>query len=230
MAIDWQKYWNELAQNSDFHAQVGRTVANKPLDNEIIEKIVARIVQILDLQAEDILLDVCCGNGMISHHLAKYCKAVIGVDISSEQISLAKQFNSAENISYFVADATKLSEVIHNQANKINLYFSFQYIDTQEKGERTLAEMKKCLLANGKILIGDVPEKEKRMRFYTSLRSKIWYVYYELRKKNPMGKFWHYKEMLHIAQKTGFTIEKIAQPEEFPYSHYRCDYLLIPVS
>ena len=226
MAIDWQKYWNELAQNSDFHAQVGRTVANKSLDNEIVEQITKRIVHYLDLQPSDILIDVCCGNGMISRQLAQYCQKVIAVDISPQQIALANQFNAAENITYLVGDALNLSEIVHYQANKINLYFSFQYLDSLQKGEKALSEMKKCLLSEGKIFIGDVPEKERCKHFYTSLRSKIWFLYYELRNRNPMGKFWSYKEMYFIAKKTGFTIEKIAQPAKLPYSHYRCDFLL----
>jgi len=226
MAIDWQKYWNELAQNADFHAQVGRTVANKSIDNEIVEQITKRIVHYLDLQPSDILIDACCGNGMISRQLAKHCQKVIAVDISPQQIALAKQFNAAENITYLVGDVLNLSEIIHYQAHKINMYFSFQYLDNLQKGEKTLLEMQKCLLAKGKVFIGDVPEKEKWQNFYVSLRSKIWFLYYELRNRNPMGKFWSYKEMNFIAQKTGFTIEKIVQPVKLPYAHYRCDFLL----
>lgn len=226
MAIDWQKYWNELAQKENLNAQVGRTIGNKPIDNEVIDKIVKQVVLYLDLQPSDVLLDVCCGNGMISKHLAKYCQKVIAVDISPQQIALAQKLNMAENITYLVGDATKLSEVVHNQVNKINLYFSFQYLDNLQKGEKTLAEMQKCLLKNGKVFIGDVPEKEKWARFYASFRAKIWFLYYELRNKNPMGKFWSYKEMQQIAAKTGFSVEKIIQPTDLPYAHYRCDYAL----
>jgi hypothetical protein len=41
-----------------------------------------------------------------------------------------------------------------------------------------------------------------------------------------MGKFWSRTEMEFIAQKAGFTIEKIVQPANLPYAHYRCDFLL----
>lgn len=56
------------------------------------------------------ILDLCCGTGRVSRHLAEEGYDVTGVDISSEMIIRAKQIAEKENLSikYYVQDASLL--------------------------------------------------------------------------------------------------------------------------
>ncbi|MFH0753105.1 MAG: class I SAM-dependent methyltransferase [Candidatus Omnitrophota bacterium] len=53
------------------------------------------------------VLDIGCGTGITSRHLAKRAKRVIAVDLSEVLIDYAIHETTKENISYFVADITE---------------------------------------------------------------------------------------------------------------------------
>jgi len=57
-----------------------------------------------NLKPTDIVLDVGCGNGYNSYQIAKKVKKVVGVDINSEYISLAKKKYNKENIEFLNQD------------------------------------------------------------------------------------------------------------------------------
>ena len=48
------------------------------------------MVEKLKITKEDVVLDFGCGTGAIALNLAKYCKKVICVDISSEMLDILK--------------------------------------------------------------------------------------------------------------------------------------------
>ena len=56
----------------------------------------------------EILVDVGCGNGQSTNIFQPYCKKIIGIDASSEQIKLAQQHNRYDNIQYIEGIAEKL--------------------------------------------------------------------------------------------------------------------------
>lgn len=63
------------------------------------------IEPLLDIQPEQHLLDIACGNGLFSRRLAALGANVTAFDFSSELIKLAKN-RDTRNISYHVVDAT----------------------------------------------------------------------------------------------------------------------------
>jgi 2-polyprenyl-3-methyl-5-hydroxy-6-metoxy-1,4-benzoquinol methylase len=59
------------------------------------------------LQPSDTVLDIGCGNGKVSYHLAQKAKHVVGVDLKASNIKKASQLFSLPNLSFSVADATR---------------------------------------------------------------------------------------------------------------------------
>ena len=57
-----------------------------------------------NITPDDIVLDLGCGAGDISHYLAKYGGNVTGLDVSVDMIEHAKNFNCGHNISFEVVD------------------------------------------------------------------------------------------------------------------------------
>lgn len=55
-------------------------------------------------------IDVCCGSGVLTEAIVKRNKpaAIVGVDISPEQIDFARQHRAGDNVTFEVADATSL--------------------------------------------------------------------------------------------------------------------------
>jgi ubiquinone/menaquinone biosynthesis C-methylase UbiE len=223
--MNWKSYWDELARKSNPLAQVARTKGSAALDDRLLDQIATDIAEKLDLQPTDRVLDVCCGNGLLSIRLSQYCSTLTGVDISEKQIQHARQ-QKHSNLQFMVGDATTLSQTVQGPFDKINLYFSFQYLDTPTKAQQALTEMASLLTSDGKILLGDVPQREKLAVFYPKWMDRQKYRLRLLLGRSHMGRFWGAGELVRMAEKVGLATERIEQPKHLPYHAYRCDYLL----
>lgn len=104
----WESYRNVDAQSEDdLFLQVGKTVARQPISREIFDSMVERIVSSLEVADEDHLLDMCCGNGLVSYELARVAGHVTGIDFADHLIRAAVQFKSSPNIDYRVGDVVR---------------------------------------------------------------------------------------------------------------------------
>lgn len=60
-----------------------------------------------NVDKDDVVLDVGCGNGALSYDVAKKAKKVVGIDLNEKNISFAKERYSKENIQYICGDVLK---------------------------------------------------------------------------------------------------------------------------
>lgn len=83
-----------------------------------------------NVNPEDVVLDIGCGNGALSYDLAKKVKKVVAIDLSESNIKIAKEKYFSLNIEYKIGDATKfdfkekfdiiiLSNVLEHIENRI---------------------------------------------------------------------------------------------------------------
>ncbi len=228
--MDWKKKWEQIAfTESNLMAQVGRISVVSSITNATMIEIEKDIVLKMNILKSDNLLDVCCGNGLLSSLLAKHCQSVTGVDFTEALIQTAQNNFGRAGVSFYWGDAFDLSALFENQKfDKILLYFSFQYFDSFEKGKKVISEMLKLLAPNGVIFIGDVPDYARYGNHYKTVLQRIRFHYVNLRGKNQIGKFWKESEMLKIEESLNLSIEIKKQPPHLPYSSYRQDYLLKP--
>ena len=59
-----------------------------------------------NIKKKDKVLDIGCGNGILTFDLSKKAKKVVGIDIQAEKIKEAKKKFNCDNIIYIVGDAT----------------------------------------------------------------------------------------------------------------------------
>lgn len=223
--MNWEAFWNEQAKQPQELQQVGRINSGQKTAAELHTRIAEHIKHHLALEANDKLLDVCCGNGELSRLLAPAVQHCLGVDFSESLIKRA-QAHSTDNLHFVRADAMQLSG-LGQSFNKINLYFSFQYFDTYEKGLRVLSEMNSLLVPGGRIFIGDTPDAREWHRYYNSPLKKLRYFYQKLKGTEPMGKFWHAEEFEKMAAWLDLQVQIFEEPEDLPYASYRFDAVFI---
>ncbi len=60
-----------------------------------------------NINSNDIVLDIGCGNGALTYDVAKKAKKIIGIDLNKNNIAIAEEKYSAPNINYIVGDVTK---------------------------------------------------------------------------------------------------------------------------
>ncbi len=224
--MNWKQFWQQQANVNDPLLQVGRKGGLSRQD-DFLETYAAYVAQQLQLTKDDIVLDVCCGNGMLTHYLATYCKAIVGVDFSQPHIDYAQQHFAATNIQFTCLDALQLgSETFSGETGftKSTLCFSFQYFESVQAGLKVIEGVFKH--TRGPLFIGDIPNRDRFFVYYHSPVELARLVKQMLFNRNDMGKFWSEYELDFIAKKIGGKGRKISQPDHFPYAHYRMDYLI----
>lgn len=226
--MNWEQFWNNTASQTDnLSLQVGRSVNGVPADDKTLNEIIVHISTLLKIQNTDNVLDVCCGNGMLTTLLADKCKTIVGVDLSEKLIAEANQKNIKLNIVYQKANAVELDELfVENQFDKINLYFSFQYFENIEIATKLISSLLYVLKPGGSILLGDIPDYNKKYVFYNSFEKKFRLFVQNIKGTNTMGKFWNPSELESICKKLGASSQTLNEPTHLPYSHYRFDFLI----
>lgn len=222
--MNWQEYWNQLARaESDPQRQVARVKNRRRLGAEDTNMVVGHLASLLDLQPTDRLLDLCCGNGLLTRQFAQNCEQVVGIDLAPAMIESARKYHAADNIQYFQGNATEADTIAKGTFDKVLLQFSFQYLSRKE-GKKAIQGMVRLLKPGGVIVLGDVPDLEKLHIFLPSFPARMKYRIQRWRGTDQMGKFWSEKEMIQIS--AGLQIEKLKQPTHLPYADYRVDYRL----
>lgn len=218
--MNWQSIWNNEAKSHRMVDQVQR----KDLDSTCLAA--EHIMEVLAIKKEDIVLDVCCGNGLITKEVSKHCSHITGIDISEDLIQHAVARSSMENTSYSISSAEEFSKLITTKVDKIYLEFSFQYFEKKGQGKRVIEEMLKVLKSGGKIFIGNIPDQDKLWTFYNTFKKRLFYYAIKISGKKSMGKFWNKDELLKICQEIGVQGKVLVQNPKFPYAHYRFDFLI----
>ena len=117
---DWKTFWElypRRAHDNDLLKQVGRTVHGKPISSLQFSTMLGDIFNLLELDRNDVVLDLCCGNGVITKEVAKKCKHVVGIDFSDYLIQQANKSNKLANVEYRNLDVRELGRISHDYLN-----------------------------------------------------------------------------------------------------------------
>ncbi|MEA3499582.1 MAG: class I SAM-dependent methyltransferase [Candidatus Marinimicrobia bacterium] len=231
---DWYKFWQkyrviEINSEDDLLFQVGRTINKKPESIKELNLNIQDIKEKLSLNEKDILLDLCCGNGIVTFALSKYVDKVIGVDFSNPLIINAKKYNSNKNIQYIEADIidTKIYEFDYNY-NKVLISASLQYLTVNDfdKLLYNLTANLRNKLEN--IFITDIMDVNRKWNFFRTFKQKLDYFIKikVLGKSLGLGKWWSRKEIITLADKYNFSYKFFSQNKKINTSHYRFNVLL----
>jgi 2-polyprenyl-3-methyl-5-hydroxy-6-metoxy-1,4-benzoquinol methylase len=222
--MNWKHFWDRQALASKGAKQVGRIMAGKELEPQLMLAIAKHISEQLQLKETDNLLDVCCGNGYLSQMLLPYCQSIVGVDFSEKLIAQANKIGSNKMV-FYAADAKEFG--LNQSFDKVVLYFSFQYFEDYESGKKVLTNLLKHAAPGALILIGDICDKRKIWRYYNSPKKWWNWLKQSIKQKNDMGKFWHPKELLQMCAELGVKGKVLEQAEWQPYAHYRFDFIIV---
>lgn len=127
-------YNDHLKGDDTYHAQV----------------IAPNLFRMLDPKEGEVVLDLACGQGYITRLVAESGASVLGVDVSPELVSLAKQGNTLENCNFGVLSADDLHSLKNESYDAALCVLALQNI---EKLRETFSEVSRVLKHRGKFLV-----------------------------------------------------------------------------
>ena len=237
---NWQDYWDKFLFNrygkevvqteDDLFLQVARTENRKRVTQEIFDRIIALIKTGLDLDADDILVDLCCGNGLFTYELKDCVKQITGVDFSKSIIETANKFKKADNISYHCAGAVDFMKsygilmpgIIPSKYLMNDALAYFPPNDFKE-----LVFCIKSVSPHFKFLIRGVPNDELKWNYYNTPERKQFYANLQAKgdlTNDGLGTWWQPQEIKRICDELGLNCEITNQ--QLPVSNFRMDFCI----
>ena len=223
----WKTFWAEHAGSTTSghpQCQVLRTLHKKPISEAQFQRILKDIEEKMGICHDDEVLDLCCGNGVITKYLASKCKRVVGVDFAPELVA-QMDLEEHPNISVIIEDVRRVDFKEHS-FDKAIIYAGLQYLSHKET-ICLFESVGRWLKSSGLFYIGDIPDRERLWNFFnTDERERAHFD--AMKNDKPIIGTWFDPEWLaKLGGYVGFEhIEVLQQPGNFPYSHYRFDMVL----
>ncbi len=224
----WIDFWADYSVSSkgkDEQARVLRTLNKKSISSEKWEFALQHIKDSLEINAEDSVLDLCCGNGLITKYIAPSCASVTAVDILQD---LLHDIDTVQysNVKTICSDIRKL-HFKEEQFSKIFLYSSLQYL-THSETVSLFENIYRWLKKDGIAFIGDIPDMGKLWVFFNNKERESIYFQSVKEQKEIIGTWFNKEWLLKLAVfaqfKEGTIIE---QDPEMIYSFFRYDMKLV---
>jgi SAM-dependent methyltransferase len=209
----------------DFWGQVKRTVNGRAVSDAQIAMIVDAVSSGLNLQQDDYLLDLCCGNGALTTFFFTKCRGGVGVDFSEKLIEIAKtNFERLPDWVYVLDDVVNYvrSDPEPERFTKLSCYGSFAYLEAP-RAEELLRLCRDRYRRASVLYIGNCPDREQMSAFFNdrAYREGI-----ENEADSAIGIWRTREEFRSIATAAGWTASFRTMPEAFYASRYRYDVVL----
>jgi SAM-dependent methyltransferase len=209
----------------DYWGQVKRTVNGKPVPEEQIQLIVDAVDRGLELRKEDVLLDLCCGNGALSRLLFARCEGGKGVDFSETLIEIAQRnFAVPPAQTYECGDVVSYvdGEAAPERFNKALCYGSFSLLP-HDKAAMLLRILRERFVNLRSFFIGNLPDKSKMHEFF---RPEAYSPGVEDDPDSLIGIWRTEAEFAALAGGAGWSVRFQRMPQHFYAAKYRFDAVL----
>lgn len=222
----WKNHFN--AQAERFPAsplkQVDRTINGVELDSSQMDLTIDSIRQALSLGENDRVVDLCCGNGVITREIAKSVQYITGIDFSDVLIENANKYSVGYNIKYVTANVAELQPDIFVGANKVYMRDSVQFF-TSDQLLGLLHSLSRAPSV-AYIYIAGVPDAELLEKYYDSESKMAFYREREKSGKPHIGNWWSHTDMQSLVEASGLNVRFISQHPALCSSYYRYDCLV----
>jgi hypothetical protein len=241
---DWRGYWNEVEPLAGPHLndalkQVGKTQMGLPIGTDQLDLILDAIVSALALEETDHVVDLGCGNGLVSERIGAQVEGVLGLDASLRLVEDAQCFRSTESLQFALGDltATRLLpqwpgsrgvgetwkwyayEVIQHLAPaefRVFLANVAAKVYSKEDGPR----------GSLKLFLGSIPDRTRIRNFYDTPERWDLYERNSAAGTEQIGTWWTPEELHVLSAEAGFQCKILTQEPGLYTSHYRFHALL----
>jgi SAM-dependent methyltransferase len=176
----------------DFLEQVGHTEGGLAISEQQFGQMVTQLITLLDPRPNDRLLDLCCGNGIITQVIGSNVEQAVGVDLSENMVAIARKHHSEPHISYYKHDVLKLdgfAGFTQLGFSKFLMHGGLQHFNPDDF-ERLLVTILNLAAEEFTLLFSFVPENGNQKYFYHSIKRQLQALYYRILKRDVFGYWW----------------------------------------
>lgn len=230
--VDWREFWRtyreaEVKSESDLYYEVGKTVNQEPISEEALRESVEIVARGLSLSPDDLVLELCCGNGLMTRYLSALVARVRAVDFAERLVRHARQFRSGPKVEYFCADAVdfvhELLETREYLPSKVLLGDALGYFEPAMLGE-ILTSLGRLTDDHFVFMATGIPSDELKWNFYNTPERVRRYELNQEQAKNTndgIGRWWRTAELEELATSRGLHLT--TQPQPPSLSSFRVD-------
>lgn len=228
LATDWETFWTKYPASvgeQEFLLQVGHTVDGRPYSKPQFEAMIASIRGALQLGPGDALLDVCCGNGVVTRELARHCRRALGIDFSAPLIEVARKFHTGSNVGYQVMNALELNVPVTSADGpftRVVIYAALQHFQSHDL-KRLLDGFLRHAANDRIILFGAVLDAGRKHLFLDTPEKQLNYERYQAEGRDRLGTWWDQDFIRNLCKELGLRCEIDDQSAGRPGGHYRFD-------
>jgi len=223
----WKNFWEqyagaEAANEDELYRKVGKIANSAPVSRDVVQKLVDDVADKLELTDSDTLLEMCCGNGLITHPLSEKVKKIYAFDFTESLIASALQHRASTNIEYVTGNAKEdftrifaepLPVVKKFLIHDSTAYFLPEDIEKMIEKIKTVSEDFMFYLTHipnnaNKWLFYNTPERKEK--YEASLQSGDIFL-------GGIGRWWDKSEFTAIAEKYHLHIEIFDSSNEYAY-------------
>lgn len=223
----WNVVENPTSRESHFK-QVGTTMNGKSISETQHDCIVESIRAGLELQPRDRLLDMCCGNGILTADVGKHVAAFTGVDLSDTLLAVAKEHYCPQNGEYkrfrLLHDDPRILHESCAPFNKFILYAALQFFTIEDL--RRIFQLMRELSARQpfSVYLGGIPDRGRIWSFYRTVPQRCQCVLRHLRGEHDIvGVWFSYSEIEETVTDLGGACILLPQDASLHNAHFRFD-------
>lgn len=191
---NWKQIWNKNAIKIkpknliDLLKLNGHSSATSEINQKEWKKYTNYFIKKYDINQNHSILEIGCGSGAFLYFFFKKKIQCFGIDNSANLIKNAKKFFEKGN--FYVGEANNLSEIKNKKIDFIFVNSVFHYFKNLKYTTQVLNEMLRISHSETKIIILDVPDKNKYELWKRSAIKKIGTSQFKKYYKNLKHKFY----------------------------------------
>lgn len=187
----------------------------KHRDYEEAKAFIDHLVDHLHIQPQHKVLDLACGKGRHSIYLNSKGIDVVGIDLSEQNITFARQFEN-ERLHFFIHDMRE--DLAVNEFDFVlNMFTSFGYFESKEENQEAICTAADALKPGGKLVIDFLNPYTVVHQLVPCEDKKIEGIAFRISKKvnddgfivkdiefDDKGRHYHYQERVRAIRKLEF--------------------------
>ena len=224
MSDYWKMYWDQHAENvtsDDPFRQVLRVQNKQPQTQEMFLTMVSDIGEKLELEADHRVLDLCCGNGLITTEIARRARYVVGVDFSEKLVQGLKR-RAPKNVTALVGNAMGI-KFKPGSFDRILMAAALQHF-SHAQIIQLFKDFMLWLEPGGILLVTDILDVVRIWNFFNTTEREDIYFQNTMEETPVLGTWLDPVWLEKLARYAGFSEAIVlSQSDDYWYAHYRFD-------